>query len=282
MRLPVRPLLALALIAIAPRALTAEAHVPTDGEIRAKQALGRTIVAPDASFFVFEWMRPYGIARDTASLPEAATARPQTWLYRVDVDASPVRARYLFFPGLGDSYWLGGFSPDGRRLSVYGLDSGEKRLRAGVITFKGSQAPTLTWFDSTPDGARLGMPPTWISDEEFVYPAAVGGRRIANATSGDTRDCQDCDALLARAAASSRDKPAAEAKAVAGRRLLARSADGALTVYEMSDARRLALAFRKGAEADDTVVFENGRRPTSLLPDGLPEAREKPAKSPAH
>ena len=148
-----------------------EPKAPTYEEIRAQQSLGQVIAAPTGSFFLYEWMRPYNWVRDTGSLPSAAAERMQTWLYKVDVDITPTTSQYLFHPGSGSSYWLGGLSPDNSRVAFYELDNDYNTIKAGVWDMAHSK---LTWLDAAPDAARLDQRVTWLSNEEVGLSRQVG------------------------------------------------------------------------------------------------------------
>src|SRR5690606_13399334 len=132
-------------------------------EIHAYQALGRTAIAPDGSFFLYEWSRPYDWAPDYKGLPKAVAARTQTFLYKVATStASGVGSHgseYLFYPAAGATYYLGTLSPDARYLSFYELDWDDKRIRAAVVLTNDGVSPKITWFDPVPDAARLDQPP---------------------------------------------------------------------------------------------------------------------------
>jgi hypothetical protein len=254
-------------------AATVAERASTEDEIRARQALGRALISPDGKFFVYEWMRPYNWVRDTGSIPAGAAGRMQTWLYRVDVSHSPANSEYVFFPDPGASYWLGAFSPDGSKLSFYELDNDNNVVKAGVAAFTDPITPKLTWFEPTPDARKLERPAVWLSNDELVYPAA-GGRLIANADSGETRPCNDCDRQLAQVADQSRGKIRQPGKVPANLRVLARSADGDLTVYEKSDSKVLGLVFSKGSGEPETVVFENERRLAAWSPPHWPDRKD--------
>jgi hypothetical protein len=266
---------------VAGPAWAAEPRAPSDAEIRAKQALGRVLVSPDGKLLVYEWMRPYNWVRDPAGVPAAAASRMQTWLYRVDVGRTPVTSDYLFFPGSGDSYWLGAFSPGGDRISFYELDNDDKSLKLGVATLDDPITPKLTWFGAAPDGGKLADAPLWISDHELVYPAAGGSRVIANADTGETRPCEGCDAVVAaakQAAPAGRKGDAKGIKLPAGARLLARSGDGELTVYEKSDSNSLSLLYEKvGDMGGATLVFENERKLAAWSPPKWPVRKAQDA-----
>jgi hypothetical protein len=282
-------------------AAAVEPRAPTDAEIRYKQAIGRALVAPDGTFFVYEWMRPYNWVRDTGNIPKPAAERMQTWLYRVDIDRTPPNSEYVFFPGSGNSYWLGSFSQDGRHLSFYELDNDENVLKTGVVTFTDPITPKLTWFDAAPDGGKLDQPPVWLSNDELAYPTKSGLVRAKvppekkpdeespiNMLDYDkptpTQACADCATLVAQAKAANeaaekakldKDKRKKAAKLPADGRLLAQSADGELTVFERSNKKVIGVLFRKGVESPEpTVVFENERVLPPWSPPKWPDRKE--------
>jgi hypothetical protein len=259
---------------VAGSAWAAETRAPSDAEIRAKQALGRVLVSPDGKLLVYEWMRPYNWVRDPEGIPAAAAARMQTWLYRVDVGRTPVVSDYLF-------YWLGAFSPDGKRLSLYELDNDDKSLKLGVATLDDPITPKLTWFEAAPDGGKLADAPLWISDDELVYPAVGGARMIANAATGETRPCENCESVVASVKQVAPAAKKAEAKGIklpAGARLLARSTDGTLTVYEKSDSKSLSLFYEQAGDVGGaTLVFENERKLAAWSPPKWPARKAQDA-----
>jgi len=282
-------------------AAAAESHAPTDSEIRYRQTIGRALVSPDEQFFVYEWMRPYNWVRDTGSIPKAAAERMQTWLYRVDIDRTPANSEYLFFPGSGDSYWLGNFSPDGGKLNFYELDNDNNVLKTGVVEFTDPITPRLTWFDAPPDGNKLNQPPVWLSNDEFAYPTKSGMVRAKvvpppaqNESSpvnrldydkpAKTEPCKDCTALIAqtKTAGEAGDKAKMDqetrkkaAKLPADSRLLAQSPDGDLTVFERNNRKVIGVLFRKGVGSPETVVFENERVLPPWAPPKWPEKNKK-------
>jgi hypothetical protein len=262
----------------------AEPRAPTDAEIRHRQAIGRALVAPNGRFFVYEWMRPYGWVRDTGSLPKHAVERMQTWLYRVEAGRTPPTSEYVFFPGMSASYWLGAFSPDASKLSFYELDNDNRLLKTGIVELTDPANPRLVWFDAEPDGDKLNQPPVWLSNDELVYPAKSGMVRAKwlssaakeNSSAGPQLEglplkaelCAECATLVAQAKAAQEAEANAkmdkEARRKAARppedaRMLAQSPDAALTVFERSTKKAVAVLFRKGVESPEIEVFENQR-----------------------
>jgi len=272
-------------------AIAAEPRAPTDAEIRTKQAIGRALISPDGAYFVYEWMRPYNWVRDTGKLPAGAANRMQTWLYRVDIDRTPPNSEYPFYQGAADSYWLGGFTPDGSKLSFYELDNDDKVLKTGVVEFTDPITPKLTWLNPAPDANKLDQAPVWLSNDELAYPAQSGWVRaklpaekpaaeqpinmLDHHKPLEAEPCIDCASLIAQAQAASeaaekgkvdKDKRKQAAKLPADSRLLAQSPDGELSVFERSNKKAIGVLFRKGAESPETVVFENERVPKRYTP----------------
>jgi len=254
-------------------------RAPTPEEIRARQRLGRVIVSPDGQFFLYEWMRPYNWLRDGGSLPTQVASRMQTWLYKVDVNRSPTTSQYVFFPGSGASYWLGGLSPDGTKVSFYALDD-DNIVKAGVWNMKDEK---LTWFETLPDTRRLDELALWVSNDEIAYPGASSALIRGNAVTGEAKACADCADLLAKARAAEVDQQklaAANAKAASRQaksnegwasqraesapldkdlKVLARSLNGELEVLAKDTPDTLNLLYRK-ASGTPEVVFENYRK----------------------
>jgi hypothetical protein len=286
-------------------ASAAEPRAPTDAEIRFKQAIGRAVVSPDGTYFVYEWMRPYNWVRDTGKLPAGPANRMQTWLYRVDIDRTPPNSEYLFYQGAADSYWMGSFTPDGGKYAFYQLDNDENVLKTGVVEFTDPVTPKLTWLDPAPDANKLDQAPVWLSNDEVAYPAQSGWVRAKIPAEKPAAEqpinmldydkplkadaCADCTSLVAQAKAASaaaeqakldKEKRKKAAKLPADSRLLAQSPDGELSVFERSNKKIIGVLFRKGADSPETVVFENERVLAPYTPPKQPEKKDDAAAKP--
>ena len=226
-------------------------------EIRAKQTIGKVIVSPDGSFFLYEWRRPYDWDKDFGILPSNVPAHMQSWIYRVDPDISATDSKYLFLYESGASQWLGSLSPDANRVSFYSLDD-DNKLKTGVWDFAKSK---IIWFETiAPDPKRLDQAPVWTSKNELIYPAAAGKLVRASLVTGRAALCADCKNAFTQGEAANRAITPRKAASDRGPdvALLARSRNGKLNVYARSTSNLLALEFKAGEEKVETV-FEGSR-----------------------
>lgn len=279
----------LALVALS--AMAAKLNFPqtraaTDAEINEYQSLGRIVPAPDGSFFLYEWSRPYNWAPDVDWLAPAAAKRTQTWMYRVDTGLSDAAtSHYVFHPGSGATYYLGDLSPDSRRVTFYEIDHDDNVVKAGVVTFDDTVTPTIDWFDAAPDSAKLDKPAIWLSDDEFVYPTKKGWVKAKvpakvppeqvplNRLDWDkpavATACADCDtaALEKKAmekARADKARVAQKSEPPKNSKLAAVSKNGELAIFAVDTPQLLSLSFQSGGGSK--VLFENERHPQPYVP----------------
>lgn len=235
---------------------------------RQQQALGRFIVAPDGSFFVYEWSRPYNWSPSARGLPRGVAQRHQTLLFKVQVPdrwrlSRPAPTSFEWFPmAPGATYYLGSLSPNGLWLSFYELDRDDNRIRAGVAAISDDVPPRIVWFDLPPDLGRLDRPASWESDSSLVYPIA-GNARFArvDVASGQTLPCPNCSLPSASSPAifeGTVDREGIPSEA----RLVGRSANGSLNIYALDTQERLSLYYRKAGRTVE--LFDNSRSAQSV------------------
>jgi hypothetical protein len=255
----------------------------TYGEVRKYQALGKFVIAPDASFFLYEWSRPYNWAPLPRSLPPSAQRRPQTLLYLVPIpavadwsDLDPPTTEVLLPAAPGATYYLGTLSPDAKSVTFYELDRDNNALRAGVVLITKSLPRKITWLSLPPDETRLGEPAIWLSNDQVVYPIEARSARVARASveTGRAEPCRDCDEVAARALVP----PIANAPSDAGSdvgagvigasssatpklpeaaRVVAHSVNGELLIQAVDTSETLGLYFTKKGRAVE--LFSNRR-----------------------
>lgn len=245
----------------------------TDDEGRYYQSLGRFVIAPDTSYFLYEWQRPYNWSPDYTGLGGAVAARKETAIYKVNLTGEKASSEHLFYPAPGATYYMGNLSPDGKWLAFYELGWDDKNIRAGAVLTNDGISPRIAWFAPAPDHTQLTKPAVWLSNDELAYPGKGGGwvrgkipekEPEAPDTTVKARPCRDCSsALLAKAPTvplatgtvpDKQDMPD-------GAKLLAQAGD--LAIYSIDTPEKLALYFKKG-DAMHTL-FENDRRPKAII-----------------
>lgn len=119
-----------------------------------------------------------------------------------------------------------------------------------------------------PDITRLHPPPTWISNDEVVYPvkSPLGAFAKANVNTGHAEICKECtSAMFDRPGAGDntsipKDAKAPDRKGIpAEAELVAQSTNGDLAVYKIDTPDKLALMFKKKDAI--ATLFDNDRRP---------------------
>lgn len=242
--------------------------------VRKNQALGRIIVADDATHVLYEWSRPYEWQPDSVNIPTQLMGRQRTFLYKVHTpkswrDLYPPRSEDLFPPSPGATYFLGNFSPDSTMATFYEFSWDKKVARAGVVRVSQDAAPDIIWFDIAPDVSRLDHPAIWLSGQEVAYPinSSKGNLAVGNIGTGEARPCVNCLPIPPKAEPRSElddiKKPkevSAEASLsqnVAGGELVAQSPDGTLKVYCIDSKDTLSLVLNR----NDRIVelFSNRR-----------------------
>jgi hypothetical protein len=239
----------------------------TPSEVRKHQALGSCVIAPDGSFFLYEWSRPYNWPRRTADLPESLCVRNQTLLFRVSTpDKWPwfrvPTSTELIPPQPGATYYLGSLSPDSRCVAIYEFDWDRRQARAGVVETASATPPKTVWFQRSPDLTQLTRPSEWTSNETLIFPTKQGSRDLvqANAITGETKLCQDCSFSVDRKnpVLSSQSSDATNGHELPKKsKLMGRSANEALAVYSIDTPDCLALLFTKSGRT--VTLFENDR-----------------------
>jgi hypothetical protein len=146
----------------------------TVDDVLRMESFGRTAITPDGGTLLFEQQPPYEEAPNTESV--SGYARDESGLgYIYGFDIRRAGKPTLLFPAAPRTgYWMGGLSPDGRRLAVYSLHAGQ--VRAGVFDLLRRK---LIWFDFTPNYYFLQRRPVWISNDELVYGALPDGEQPA-------------------------------------------------------------------------------------------------------
>ena len=238
--------------------------------VKAQQSLGRIVLTPDGKTILFEWGRPYlNWTPDVSWIAPAAARRLETALFIVDLTADKPVADYLVYPGGGSSYWLGDVAPDTRSVAIFELDHDTRSVRAGSWSLVEKK---IRWFAPRPDEGRLGGVTAWLSNVEFMYPAAKSEKSrfiLASALTGYATACPQCSDQSIKDAELSVNETAERAKSKVpqqmladlpkGAQLTAASEDGQVAVFVRDDADVLALYYRLGA-APTQALFENWRR----------------------
>lgn len=156
-------------------AVPVAASPETDGEMRKYtlddmlkiEGVGAAVFKPGGERTVFEVLEAYD--------PDGETYAPpfmRSRIYVSDARRNKSRARLLFPQKAGRGYFIDKFSPSGRRLAFYTIESGVKR--AGVYDFKTRKVQMLE--DELPLLGRdviAPFTPIWLSDEDVLYRVKV-------------------------------------------------------------------------------------------------------------
>jgi hypothetical protein len=228
---------------------------------RVNRALGRFVFAPDSSFFLYEWSRPFEWSPSSTGLPPAVSSRTQTFLYKVDMAASRASSELLLQPAAGGTYYLGDLSPNGSRVGIYEVDRDTNAIRAGSVKMLGSVGH-VTWYASAPNASVLDRPAFWISDVEQAYQT-VGSSAwvVANADDGTVRDCPSCGSMNREAGAENENKnkrSSTPAGLPPDAKFAGESADGNLSAYIVDSDEWLKLYVSKDREVQ--MLFETRKR----------------------
>jgi hypothetical protein len=170
-----------------------QTRAATYEEIRDLQSLGRVMLTPTGTFILVEWQRPYDWVPPNAGLDRNVASRKQTLIFKVKTNVDKPVPELLFQPSPGATYYLGGLSPDGARVSFVELNRDDNFARTGVVELGDSLVPEIRWFDPVPDRRYFGELHEWITREEFVYSEKGKGRGashpmiLVNAVTGKAR-----------------------------------------------------------------------------------------------
>jgi dipeptidyl aminopeptidase/acylaminoacyl peptidase len=152
---------------------SSKGHPLTLDDILRMEGIGKAELSPDGELLLFEYVPPYESAPNLSALQSTFDLSPLSTLLLIEgkKDSKPVRvlthARHA-------GHWSAGFSPDGKRLAIYSLESG--KLSAGVFEFRDRQ---LTTFDFIPNYSTKIKRPLWISAEELIYAALGPGQLLS-------------------------------------------------------------------------------------------------------
>lgn len=222
---------------------------------RSGQSIGRVSIAPDASVILYEWLRPYDWKRDTTGLAAGPAKRDMAWLYQVKVRAvEQPTSEYTLMANGGASYYLGSLSPDHKHITFYRVND-DNTVNMGVARLADLYQ---TFFDVTPNDARLDEPPVWLTNDTFIYPAKLETGEdqklvLANLRTGKTQEYKGPTPIMPTSGLPPQPKGLP-----ADTTLLAISADGSVEVFQQSNADILKLYIkRNGGEAE--IIFENKR-----------------------
>ena len=129
-------------------------------DLIALESLGQAMIDPGEHLVVVERRRPHDQASDYGYGPFETRALSNIY---VTAFAHPTGLVPLFMQESGSGYWLGGFSPSGKRLSVFRL--AHRRLDLGVVDMQTRQ---VRWFDVAPDLPIAYPAPSWVGDDALV------------------------------------------------------------------------------------------------------------------
>ena len=136
-----------------------------------QESIGRIMETPDGQQIIFERIGPYDSApADTYRHGALFVKLALSKIYVADTSNMTVVP--LFGQNDDVGYWIGEFSPNGKRLSFFSLHDGT--LRAGVYEF---EARSVRYFDFIPSYTfSLVRQPIWVSNEELVFIAKPSDR----------------------------------------------------------------------------------------------------------
>lgn len=142
-----------------------EGRVLTVEDILKTEDVGRILFVPGSRSLIFEWFGPYA-QRPNVGTRVGPYSPAQATLLKLDFGhlVSPVQ---LFDQDPNGGYWLGSFSPNGTKLSIYRLVNDQ--LQAGILDLATNRTRFL---ELEPDCCALTPRPIWLSEETLIYPAA--------------------------------------------------------------------------------------------------------------
>lgn len=147
---------------------TAVARPYTVEDLLKLESYGQVVVDPTQRWAVVERRGPYASARrySYGFFNNRQTSR--LLLVSLTTDAAPE----ALLPSNGETgYWIGGFSPTGKRLSVFRLQ--DDRLSLGSLDM---ETRRTTWFALAPDLLSSHPAPLWIDDERLVFVTRADGQ----------------------------------------------------------------------------------------------------------
>ncbi len=209
------------------------------------ESYGQVAIASQARLVLIERRAAYDAAADYSY--GYFVRRLLTRIEVVDLDR-PRRPRPLFHQQSGAGYWMGGLSPNGKRLAVYRLR--DRTLALGVVDL-GTRA--VRWFPIHPDLPIAAPRPIWI-DNDHIVSVAMDGTALPE--------------ILANANAQQSDLPllwatAARGKTVTSTRVTtaqgSQSGTGARRLVEI-DVRNGRLTERFAGSIVDAALSSDGKR----------------------
>lgn len=124
------------------------------------ESYGRAIFSPSGRSVVVERLSGYDRAARYTYDYFQGRARSRV---KVATVAGLSGLRLLFPQERGAGYWLGGFSPSGRKLAVYRLR--DDRISIGIVDM---QLRRVSWLPVTPDLPAGRVNPTWLDERRIV------------------------------------------------------------------------------------------------------------------
>ena len=130
------------------------------------ESYGQILVQPRGSRLIVERRGRYDRAASYAY--DWFSRRMTSRILITDLD-HPAALRPLFAQDAQAGYWTGGFSPSGRRMVVFRLDT--MRLRAGVVDVA---TGAVRWLKLSPDLPIANPEPVWLDDNRLVFATTHG------------------------------------------------------------------------------------------------------------
>lgn len=157
-------------------ATTLSARPYSVDDLLALERYGQVLIDPSERWGVIEHRRPWTSARSYSF--GFSTVWMTARLELVDLD-DPGPPSALFDQEDGAGYWSGGFSPSGRSMAVFRLES--DRLTLGILDMARRQ---VRWLATAPDLPIADQRPIWIGEDQLVYVARPSGALPGPITSG--------------------------------------------------------------------------------------------------
>ncbi len=150
-------------LALVPSAPCRAATPYTVDDLIALESLGQVMIDPAERLVLVERRRPHDGATDYAYGPFENRALSNIYVASL---TRPGNLALLFPQETGAGYWIGGFSPSGKRLSVFRLIN--RRLDVGTLDMATRH---VTWLDIAPDLPIAHPAPSWIDDDTLIVVA---------------------------------------------------------------------------------------------------------------